>query len=119
MRPEGQDKAALWDMIVSARSIVDGTRASTFEQYQEDRLLRKGIEREIEIIGEAAGRLSDKFRLAHPEVPWREMIAQRNKLIHEYWDIDDDRIWRLITAEIPRLVDLLQPLAPELPPEPE
>ena len=56
-------------------------------------MLRAAVERNIEIIGEAARRISDDLKQEHPEIPWRKIIAQRNVLIHEYDDIDYKEIW--------------------------
>ena len=70
-------------------------------------------ERRIEIIGEAARRVSSSFREAHPEIPWREIVDQRNVLIHSYDEIEEERIWRLVTEEIPLLIEQLTGLIPE------
>jgi uncharacterized protein with HEPN domain len=60
--------------------------------------------RNLELIGEAASRVPDDIRLAHPEIPWRMMIATRNRLIHAYLGIDDDTIWSIIQDDLPELV---------------
>lgn len=99
-----EDRSALWDIIESARAIVGFTRGATFDDYLKNRLLRKGIEREIETIGEAARRLSAEFRSMTPDIPWRKIIGQRNVLVHEYDEIDDSRIWALTQNEIPSLL---------------
>jgi len=62
----------------------------------------------LEIIGEAAGRVSTSFRNAHPEIPWRQIIGQRNVLIHEYGEIKQERIWKTVTENIPQLIELLK-----------
>lgn len=97
MQPEPKDAAYLWDMLDAARAIHEFVGASSFQDYQADRKLRGAIERHIEIIGEAANRVSPAFRAAHPEVPWQQIIGQRNVLIHEYGEIDDALIWRVAT----------------------
>ncbi len=85
-------------------------------EYLKDAMLRSAVERQIEIIGEAAGRLSGGFRAAHPEIPWQRIIAQRNVLIHDYGEIDHQRVWKLVMEYIPRLIEQMEPLVPE-PPE--
>jgi uncharacterized protein with HEPN domain len=65
-------------------------------------MLRGAVERHIEIIGEAAARVSRAFRAAHPDIPWRRIIAQRNILAHEYGEIDDALVWRVAIARLPR-----------------
>jgi len=63
----------------------------------------------LEIIGEAASRVSTSFRNAHPEIPWRQIIGQRNVLIHEYGEIKQERIWKTVRENIPQLIELLKP----------
>ncbi len=77
------------------------------------------VERAMEITGEAAARVSAEFRAAHPEVPWRAIIGQRNVLAHKYGEIEQDRIWTVATTDIPHLIGQLEPLIPPLPPEVE
>ncbi len=75
------------------------------------------VERAVEIIGEAARRLSDDFKENHPEVPWRSIIGQRNVLAHEYGEIKQERLWKIVTQHIPALIARLEPLIPDLPEE--
>ena len=79
-------------------------------------MLRAAVERNLEIIGEAARRTSEELKQGHPEIPWREIIAQRNVLIHEYDDIDHKEIWQVATLYLPRLIEQIRPLIPPLPP---
>mgnify|MGYP003383244650 FL=1 len=60
--------------------------------------------RNLELIGEAASRVPDDVRLANPEIPWRMIIATRNRLIHAYLGIDDDTIWSIIQDDLPPLL---------------
>jgi uncharacterized protein with HEPN domain len=80
-------------------------------------MLRGAVERHLEIIGEAANRLSRGFRAAHPEIPWRGIIGQRNVLSHEYGDVDDIMIWKVVTDRIPELIHQLEQIIPPLPSE--
>jgi uncharacterized protein with HEPN domain len=84
----------------------------TFTQYAADENLRLATERRIEIIGEAARRISPEFKEAHPEIPWRLIIDQRNVLIHAYGEIDNERIWGLAQQDIPQLLQQLEKLQP-------
>ena len=65
------DRVYLWDMLTAARAVVDFVRGHTLAEYEADLLLRSAVERQIEIIGEAARRISKEFQDAHPEIPWR------------------------------------------------
>ena len=91
----------------------------SFEQYTADEDLRLSIERRIEIIGEAARNVSRPFQEDHPEIPWRPITAQRHVLAHDYGEIDDERIWRVVTIHVPELINLLVPLVPAPPADPE
>jgi len=82
-------------------------------------MLRAAIERHIEIIGEAAGRVSPSFRDAHPEIPWRRIIAPRNVLAHEYGEVKHELMWRVATVHVQELIAKLEPLTPLDRPEAE
>ena len=92
MQPEQRDAAHLWDMLDAAQTAQQLISGYDFTQYSQDRRTQLAVERSLEIIGEAAARISASFRGAHPEIPWRQIIGQRNVLIHEYGDIKQERI---------------------------
>lgn len=117
MRPETADEGWLWDMLDSAQAVADLVRGMTFVQYQSDRRTRRAIEREIEIIGEAARNISEAVKQAHPEIPWRPIIGQRHRIAHEYGELSDEILWRVATVHIPALIPLLVPLIPDPPPD--
>ena len=71
----------------------------------------------IEIIGEAARNVSDEVKRAHPEIPWRRIISQRNVLAHEYGEIKQERIWRVASEGIPVLIAQLEKLVSSPPTE--
>ena len=81
------DAAYLWDMLDAARAIAEFVAGRSLADYEENRLLRGVVERHVEIIGEAARHVSESFRDAHPEIPWRPIIAQRHVLAHDYGEI--------------------------------
>ncbi len=84
MRPEQMDASYLWDMLDAARAVTEFVASKSYDDYARDRMLRGAVERHIEIIGEAAGKVSESFREAHPDIPWRQIIAQRHVLAHHY-----------------------------------
>jgi uncharacterized protein with HEPN domain len=110
--PNNPDDAPLWDMLDAARAIMDFTSDKKAEDYLRDRMLRGAVERHLEIIGEAARKVSESFRARQPEIPWRRIIGLRNILAHEYGEIKHERIWALISGEIPGLVRILARLVP-------
>lgn len=116
MPPEKNDAAHLFDMHRYAQEAVDLAARSTLEQYESNRQMQLAVERIIEIIGEAARRVSHEYQLQHPEIPWRQIVAQRHVLAHEYGEIQADRIWLIVTLRLPDLIAKLKPL---IPPQPE
>jgi uncharacterized protein with HEPN domain len=73
-------------------------------------MLQDAVVRNIEIIGEAASKLSESFTKSHPDIQWRTIIAARNRLIHAYDTIDYQIVWDLISVDIPVLEDKLRQL---------
>jgi uncharacterized protein with HEPN domain len=116
MQPEDRDIALLWDMREAAREIVGFTHDVTYERFAQEKIRRYAVERQLVVIGEAARRVSDTFKAAHPEIPWRGIVGQRNVLTHEYGEILLDRVWLVATESLPELIRLLDPL---IPPPPE
>ena len=104
-------------MLESARRIQEFTAGLSYEEYLDSILIRSAVERQLEIIGEAARRMSQGFRQEHPEVPWSGVIGQRNVIVHKYDEIIQEQIWSVVTEDIPVLIDRLEPLLPPLPPE--
>ncbi|HYN23314.1 MAG TPA: DUF86 domain-containing protein [Thermoanaerobaculia bacterium] len=119
MQPEERDVAYLWDMLDAARQVIEFTRNVAFPAYLEDRKLQYAVERAVEIIGEAANRISPALQQKHSEIPWRKIVAQRNVLAHEYGDVDPSLMWDLAQEHIPALVRQLETLIPPKPPETE
>jgi len=116
MQPDAKDAGYLLDMLEHARGVMRAVQDRSIAEYLADEDLRLAIERRIEIIGEAARRVSTIFQDAHPEIPWRKIIAQRNVLAHEYGEVQAEIIWRVATGSIPNLIAALEPLIPPLPP---
>jgi len=108
MQPDQRDAAYLWDMLDAARTVEQLSSGLDFTQYSNDRRTQLAVERSLEIIGEAAGRVSALFRNAHPEIPWRQIIGQRHVLIHEYGEIKQERIWKVVRENVPQLIELLK-----------
>lgn len=106
------DTVSLRQMLDNARkalSVVEGRSRS----YLDDNWIPTlALIQLLQIVGEAARRLSEDFRARHPEVPWAEIIGFRNRLIHGYDTVDLDRLWRVLQDDLPpvarRLEDLLR-----------
>ena len=107
MRPEDKDPAYLWDMRQAASEVITILKNHDLQKFLSNRVVVLAVERSIEIVGEAARCLSTAFQKAHPEIPWREIIGQRNILAHEYGQIDHEILYKTVIEDIPVLVKQL------------
>lgn len=80
------------------------------ESFKSDHTLKRAFVRSLEIIGEATKKLTDEFRAEHPDIPWREMAAMRDVLIHDYFGVDYDIVWDVVQNEVPTLVEQISRL---------
>lgn len=106
-RETDRDAAYLWDMLDAAQNIVQFTADISVGEYLKDRKLQLAVERSLEIIGEAAKKVSSDFQQNNPDIPWHKIIAQRNVIAHEYGEIKQERIWTVVTLHIPVLMEKL------------
>ncbi len=119
MLPEDEsDPAYLWDMQKAPRLVKEFVLGKSFEDYIKSELIISAVERQVQIIGEAAGKVSKEFRDKHPEIPWHPIMAQRHILTHEYGRIDPAKIWRAATIHVLALLTLLESLIPPIPEDP-
>src|SRR5687767_7068338 len=93
-------------MLDAAHAIRRFTAGAT-RQGLEDEVLFWALVAQIAMLGEAASRVTDAARAGLPGVPWSEIVGMRNQLVHGYWSIDPDELWRTIERDIPRLVEAL------------
>jgi uncharacterized protein with HEPN domain len=92
MQVNNRDAGSLWDMANAIRRIQEFTANLTYDAYLESLLIQSAVERQLEILGEAARRLSAEFRQAHAKIDWRRIIGLRNILIHRYDEIRQQMI---------------------------
>jgi uncharacterized protein with HEPN domain len=97
-------------MLDAAREAMSFATGRSRADLDRDRMLVLAIVKDVEIIGEAAARTTSATRHAHPEVPWAQIIAMRNRLIHAYFDVDLQVVWDTVTVDLPQLVTVLEPL---------
>ncbi len=107
-RPE--DSILLRDMLDYARRTETAIEGKTRADLDKDIVLVAALERFVEVIGEAATRISVSTRNSAPEIPWREIIAMRNRLVHGYFAVDLDILWSVAHNDIPALTDALDDL---------
>ncbi len=107
-----KDASFLLDMLLSARdarAFVAGMDEPTFRA---SRLHQNAVIRSLEVIGEAAGKVSPAIQAAHPGIPWRAMTGMRHRLIHGYADVDLDLVWSVVSEKLDPLIAALAPLIP-------
>jgi uncharacterized protein with HEPN domain len=111
MRPAERDAALLWDMWNACREIREFMSGVVHEDFVANRMLCLAVERCLEIVGEAASKVSDDFRDAQTDIPWRQIKGMRNILAHEYGQIDYDVVYETAASDIPKLLATLEILA--------
>jgi len=99
-------------MLDSAQESQNFLSGRSRKDLEVDRMLLLSLVKSVEIIGEAASRVSPEGREECPGIPWPDIIAMRNRLIHAYFDIDRDVLWRTVSEELPPLIAELEKLLP-------
>ena len=102
------DITRLQHMVEAVQEILEFTQGGILQSIVADRPLQHLIVRDLEILGEAASRISPQYRQEHPEIPWRDMIDLRNRLIHAYFDLNPDVIWKTVQQDLPKLLPVLK-----------
>lgn len=106
MQPD--DAARIRHMIEAAQSAHAFISGKTRQDLDSDKMLLFAVVRAIEIIGEAASRITEETKTTAPNIPWRAISGMRNRLIHAYFDVDADFVWIAATQEAPALIRQLQ-----------
>lgn len=110
---QDEDRIRIGHMIEAAEDVLGFAAGRTRADLDTDRMLLFALVRAVEIIGEAASKVSDEMRSAHAGIPWKAIIGMRNRLVHAYFDIDADILWVAVTVEIPALLTQVKALARE------
>ena len=91
-------------MLDAAEDVIRFSTGRQREDLVQDRMLLLSLVKCIEIIGEAASRVSIDTQSSIPSLPWADIIGMRNRLIHAYYEVDHDRVWDTITTDLPGLI---------------
>lgn len=100
-------------MLDHSREAVEMTRGRIRADLDRDRMLNLALVRLVEVIGEAASRVPEEFRSRHPQVPWRQTMGMRNRLIHGYDTVNFDILWTIIQEDLPPLIEQLEAIVRE------
>ena len=107
------DEARIGHMIEAAKSLARFVERRGRRDLDSDQMLLFACTHAVLIIGEAASNLSEDQRDAYPTIPWPQIVAMRNRLVHAYFDIDHDVLWRTATEEVPMLLMQLTSRVPK------
>ncbi len=95
--------------IIDALSKIETyTKGISYQQFMENDMMLDAVLREMQIIGEAAKRLSQEFKDSHPSIPWRAITGFRDKAVHDYFDVNVMTVWETIEMDLPQLKQALQ-----------
>lgn len=95
------------DMVESAQKIMFYTKDMGFNDFENDNKTVDAVIRNFEIIGEAANRLDEEYKIENPEIEWDHLRGFRNRIVHEYFGIDLEIVWQIIEDDLPNLIEAL------------
>jgi uncharacterized protein with HEPN domain len=93
----------LSDILDSMNSIEEYIEGTDYDDFIANKMMVDAVLRNLEILGEAAKNVPDHVRAKYPKIPWRRMIGLRNIVVHEYFGVDLENIWKIITTDIPEI----------------
>ena len=106
------DLLYLVQMLDTARKAAGKVQGIGREAYDGDENLRLALAHLVQVIGEAARRVSIETCTAHPEIPWREIVGMRHKIVHDYMIVDEDVVWEVVSTDLPPLITALEKIVP-------
>jgi uncharacterized protein with HEPN domain len=97
------------DLCIQSQEILSGKDRS---DYDRELVLRLALTHLVQVIGEAAQQVSKEFQDLHPQVLWREIIGMRNRIVHDYLNVDEDIVWEVVKDDLPQLAFILEGIIP-------
>ncbi len=108
-----RDDATLLDILKACQLALDFAANMDRVAFLADVKTQAAVVHELLVLGEAVKRLSTEFTARVPGVPWKAIAGMRDKLIHHYDAVDAEEVWKALSADVPRLLETLAPLAPK------
>ncbi len=107
------DRVSLVDMLIYAKEAVALSGETSLNDLVEDRVMQLALQKLVEIVGEAANRVSEETQQCHQEIPWPQIIGMRNRLVHGYDGVDLGILWKIIQNDLPPLIEQLKDIVGE------
>lgn len=107
-----RDEAYLLDMLIYARRAVQFNQGATIDRFLSDPLLQSATLHVLQVVGEAASKVSAEFRRDHPEIPWDKIVGLRHRLVHDYPRIELPKVWAIVQDHLQPLIKTLEGLVP-------
>lgn len=98
----------LEDILKCIDKIEEYTKGMDFEKFRNNQLVIDAVIRNLEVIGEASKYVPDEIRESYPSVPWKSMIGLRNILIHEYFGIDEEIVWEIVSSDLKKIKPVIE-----------
>jgi len=107
-----RDDAYLLDMLIAARKAIRLSEGLAFDEFAKSDLHQNALVYILQTIGEAATKVSKEFREEHAEIDWPNIIGMRNRLVHDYRNINVKKVWEALDLSVPELIEHLECLVP-------
>lgn len=115
MKEPARDKGRLEHMLEAILHVQDYVNGKSYEQVIGTPLIKHAVTYNIQIIGEASYWLTDEFKASHPDTPWRQIEKTRHILVHDYYQINNDVLWLIITEDLAPLKEQLERYITDMP----
>jgi uncharacterized protein with HEPN domain len=100
-------------MLDMAHKAIEKIRTKDRLEFDQDENLHITLLHLVQVIGEAARRVSPAFREVHPEIPWTKIVGMRHRVVHDYMHVDYEAVWEVVTINLPPLITQLEKLVPK------
>ncbi|XWX02814.1 HepT-like ribonuclease domain-containing protein [Aggregatilineales bacterium SYSU G02658] len=109
-----RDDALILDMIIAAEKIIRFVGALSFEHFEQDDMAQSAVMREIQVLGEAARMVQPQTKQRFTKIAWSSIIGMRNRVVHEYFEVDTAILWQTAQQDIPAIIPHLKQILAEL-----